>query len=158
MAILATRPSYRRRILQAMGNQSPEELGRLVLDMMENTDRVYEEAGIDDNGIEADTFEYVARDAQGERGLAEAYRRLQDEYRRRFGGIDNIDPNAYRERRDRRVYTDSTPSEPLPLTQPPADDITVGINPDTGVEETVLGEGAESLVTENDIFGEDIDE
>lgn len=135
MATLARRNFYKRRILESIGNKSPEELGALAMDMMENMDRVYAEAGIDDSvDGDDDYFEYNRiSPSEQEIEWEKQYNRLHEEYVKRFSG---------------------TGSEEIPAKQPPADDITIGINPDSGVEETAEGSGPQELVSEEEIFGE----
>lgn len=139
MATLGTRRSYKARLLSAIGNQSAEELGALAIDMMENMNRLYDEMQIDDSTAENDTIEYVRPDSsEREKELAIQYSRLHEEYTRRFSGLP--------------APVDSTTAE-IPETQPVADDITIGIDPHTGREETRLGDGIEELVAEEEIFG-----
>lgn len=139
MATLGTRRSYKARLLAAIGNQSAEELGALAIDMMENMNKIYDEDRIDDSTSENDTIEYV-RPQQSEREmeLARQYTKLHEEYTRRFTGL----PAA----------VDSTTAE-IPESQPLADDITLGIDPSTGLEESVEGNGVGELVSEKEIFG-----
>lgn len=136
MARLKARRTYQRRLLESIGNKSPEELGELAMDMMRDIDTIYNEAGIDDSS--ADDFDYNFSKSQRELGLEDMYRRLREEYHRRFVGIP--DP------------VDSTTAQ-IPGAEPRADDITIGINPDSGVEETREGNGMEELVSEEEIFG-----
>lgn len=141
MAQLRTRKYFNKQILTAIGNKDPEEIGRLVLDMMENTNRLYDELSLDESQAgEDDYFDYVYTRPESDVGNVpnmDAYQRLMDEYTRRFSGIDN---------------EDNTPENPV--AQPPVDTITIGINPNTGTEETRLGENMD-LVKEEDIFGEE---
>lgn len=139
MATLRRRAAMQRRMLESIGNKSPEELGRLVLDMMENTNMLYNDLGIDDAG-EGDTFEYdlpnlaIVREAEQR---SRDYENLRKEYARRFSGVND----------------NNSGGNELPLDQPAVDDIMVQVDPDTGVTETYdIGAGT---VDDKDIFGED---
>lgn len=116
MVKIGTRKYYRRRLLEAIGNQSPEELGKLAIELMENTEKVYEEAAITDR-VEEDTFDYER--SNDEDNYKEMYDNLKSEYEARFGGSLSEEP----------------------LKQPLADDITLQMNPNTGTEQKVEGNG-----------------
>lgn len=140
MATLTRRNSFRKRLLESIGNQSAEELGALALDMMENTDRVYQELGVQDDG-DGDYFEYT-RPIESEEftALQKSFNDLHEEYKRRFSNVHE--------------QNSGNPDE-LPSSQPEADDMTLGIDPHTGVEMTEEGNGQQELVKEDDIFGEE---
>lgn len=129
MVKIGTRKYYRRRLLEAIGNQSPEELGKLAIEMMENTERVYDEAGIVEG--EGDAFDYE-RVPSDQNNYEQMYKDLRNEYEARFGGSLGEEP----------------------LVQPPADDITLAMNPDTGTEVKVEGNGGEdsNAAYDDDIF------
>lgn len=129
MVKIGARKYYRRRLLEAIGNQSPEELGKLAIEMMENTERVYDEVGIVEG--EGDAFDYE-RAPSDPNNYEQMYNDLRNEYEARFGGSLGEEP----------------------LAQPPADDITLVMNPDTGTEVKVEGNGGEdpNAVYDDDIF------
>lgn len=138
MAKFKSRRQYNREILSAIGNKESEELGRIVLDLMDNTNALYDALGIDDSKPDEEGyFEYEDRPASDANQIPDMdyYQRLEDEYRRRFSGIDDRRPE-------------------IPLAQPTVDTITIGINPNTGNEETALGDNME-FVKDSDIFGEE---
>lgn len=149
MVELLRRRDLKKRLLEAIGNSSPEELGRLAMDLMENVDRIYGEAGVDDttgmseteeNGSAYFQWSMESPSAEAYKQLyAEEYGRLKDEYKRRFAGIEVNNED----------HTD------VPIAQPKDDDIQIAIDPHTGVEETIRTDGESERVEENTIFGED---
>lgn len=136
MARLKARRAYQKRLLESIGNKSPEELGKLAMDMMRDIDTIYSEAGVDDSA--EDEFDYDFSRSQRERELEDMYGRMREEYHRRFAGLP--------------VAVDSTTPQ-IPGDEPMADDMTIGIDPHTGVEVVREGNGIEELVSESDIFG-----
>lgn len=139
MAKFKSRRQYNKEILTALGNKESEELGKLVLDLMENTNALYDALGIDDsNPDDEGRFEYTEPKSDAKQiPDMDYYQRLENEYKQRFMNYDD--------RSDRRE---------IPVSQPTVDTITIGINPDTGKEDTALGEQME-IVADNEIFGED---
>lgn len=129
MVTIGTRKYYRRRMLESLGLQNPEEIGKLALDLMENTENLYQELGINDS-VENDVFSYESPVNDGEK-YRKMYDDMREQYMQRFGG-----------------------SLGEPAAQPKADDITQEINPDTGVMVTAEGNGAEdpNESYEDDIF------
>lgn len=129
MVSIGTRKYYRRRMLESLGSQSLEEIGKLALDLMENTENLYQELGINDSG-ENDVFEYEAAVNETDK-YRRMYDDMRDQYMQRFGG-----------------------SLGEPQAQPPEDDITQAINPDTETMVTVKGNGGEdpNISYEDDIF------
>lgn len=137
MATLYSRRYMNRRVLETLGNKDPEELGRLLLDMMENSNNLYNELGLNDG--ENDTFEYT-RDMKSPDENGDAYLRLQEEYKRRFSGLNNQD--SY-----------SSNDIDIPLKQPRDDTITEFIEPNSGQAIEIIGE--EPIINDRDIFGDE---
>lgn len=104
----------------AITSESPEELGKLLIQTVSEMDSLYKELGINQSPGEDGymDYEYSPADQQ----YRSQYEALRNEYRERFGGVHQ--PN------DR-----NTESE-IPYNQPAVDDILIEIDPHTGVEKT----------------------
>lgn len=104
----------------AITSESPEELGKLLMQTVAEMDGLYKELGInqspgDDGYMD---YEYNPADSQ----YKTQYEALRNEYRERFGGVKQPnDPNTEID---------------IPYIQPKVDDILIEIDPHTGVEKT----------------------
>lgn len=129
MATLMNRRLMQRRLLEAIGNKNPEELGQLALDMMKNTEAVYDEIGIIEG--EEDYVDYTLPASVDN----SAYERLEALYKERFSGVPS---------------NNDIPREDIPVRQPPADDIMITVDPDSGETKTYD-------VGDKEIFGDDFE-
>lgn len=89
MANLTSRKVLKKRLLEAIGNASPVELGKLAVDMMSDIDAVYDEAGVVEG--DGETFEYSFAGDRINREIERQLADLKDEYARRFSGVKKED-------------------------------------------------------------------
>lgn len=129
MATLMNRRLMQRRLLEAIGNKNPEELGQLALDMMKNTEAVYNEIGIVEG--EEDYVDYTLPASVDN----SAYERLEALYKERFSGVP---------------ANNDIPRQDIPVRQPAVDDIMITVDPDSGETKTYE-------VGDKEIFGEDFE-
>lgn len=129
------RKTYHKKALEdAILKGDIEALGRVAMDMMQDIERVYDEAGVEDG----DSEEYLAHSFTSGNNYEGMYNDLRLEYQRRFANLPEEGESF---------------AVQIPQSQPAADDINIGVNPHTGQVVTVIGDGVEEMVSEEDIFG-----
>lgn len=85
MATLRSRKLYKKRLLEALGNGSPAEIGKIAIDMMSDIDAIYDEGEVAEADTDEETFEHSFR-REVDRAAQEELDKIKAEYAARFSG------------------------------------------------------------------------